>query len=293
MIPLAPIPEEILKRIRETPLLSPQASQLLAASNDPGHTLQDLVRIVKYDAALTANLLKAANAAAFAAAHKILALDRAIARLGETLVIGLALAQAAAPLFNSPLTGYAGQAGALWEHNLLTALAAKRIASHARTPVAPEVAFTCGLLHDIGKAILSTFLGTSSGQALAAIESGASPDYLGAEEAIAGLDHARAGYELACHWRLPEPIPQAILHHHHPAAAPAHRPLIYAVHLGDLVAMMSGSSTGADAMCYRLDQGYSAEIELSAGELGVVMLQTNEEFKQVRRSLGSRDEEEG
>lgn len=290
---LAPnsIPPKILQRIHEVPLLSSQTSQLLAISNVDNHTLQDMVTIVKCDAALTANLLKVANSAAFAFSSKILAIERAITLLGENMVIGIALAEAAAPLFQCQLAGYAGQSGDLWEHNLLTAIAAKKVAKQANSPVAAEVAFTCGLLHDIGKAILSTFLGSSSEQALSAIDSGQTADYLSAERTLLGLDHARVGYELACHWRLPEPIPSAILHHHQPAAAePEHKALVYTVHLGDMMAMMIGSGTGADAMRYRLDQGYTEYIDLSADQLGWLLFQVNEEFKQVKASLAARGE---
>ncbi len=189
-------------------------------------------------------------------------------------------------MFTTPLEGYEDQAGGLWRHDLFCAIASRAVSRFARDEFGADLAFTAGLLHDLGKAILSDFLrGTSSG-VLAEIASGNTADYLAAEKALLGLDHARVGFELAQSWQLPEVLQQIILHHHHPLEAEEQvRPLAYAVHLGDILAMMGGHGTGSDAMRYHLDQGYTEYFNITNEDLARLLLEVTEEFQKLEASL--------
>ncbi len=239
----------ILRAINSTPLLSHSASQLLKVTADPEHELADVIQIVKCDSILTARLLRVVNSTAYDLLHPINSIDRAVAYLGIRVVAGIAIAESTSGLFNKPLDGYDGDGGGLWKHDLFCAIASRSVAGHAREECNKDLAFTSGLLHDIGKATLSEFLKGTSQSAVGNISESKTADYLSAEEEILGLNHARVGYELAKHWHLPEEILAAILHHHQPAGAPEPlRTMVYAVHLGDILVMMGGYGTGSDNM---------------------------------------------
>lgn len=269
----------VRQKIADLPQLSGSASHLLALEQDEEHSLADIVNIIKNDAVLTSRVLKVVNSAAFARSVEIHAIDRAVSLLGEDLVVSTALNEAAGLLVGKQLVGYASEEGGLWRHNLKTALAAKILAGKARQAVNPELAFTCGLLHDLGKAVISDYLQQTAGKIRQAIEQGKFPDYLAAERAILGIDHAEAGYQLCTRWQLPSPLPEACRYHHHPAAAPAPwQTLLYVIHLADIVAMLSGVSTGADALQYKLDREYEKYIELDETGLAQVMLAVEREF---------------
>ncbi len=281
----------ILKVIEEVKLLSPSAVRLLAVASKKDHDLKDIVRVIKHDAALTAKTLQLVNSAAFSLQSKISDLERAIAYSGENFLLSLVMTEAADMIYDCDLAGYDGHKGGLWDHNLLTALAAKRIAELSKEPVNTNVAYTCGLLHDLGKAIISDFLKGSLTQLLASLEKGEMPDYAGAEEKILGIDHTQAGYALACHWNLPEPLASAMRYHHEPAKAPKkYRSLVYAVHLGDMVAMMTGRDTGADAMRYQLDDHYIDFIKITENDLAQIILDTDSDFRTLKESM---DEQPG
>lgn len=277
---------EVLKRIEDAPLLSSSASRLLQITADPEHSLGEVADIVKTDAALTARVLRVVNSAAFGLISTISSIDRAISYLGERLVIGIAIDICASQLFDKPLTGYEAQRGDLWRHDLRVAIASREIARLAPQDMAVDLAFTGGILHDIGKSILSEFLTGTAQSVLETIEKGEAQDYLEAERAMLGIDHAMVGYELARKWQLPEPLQQVIRFHHKPSEADEeHRSLVYAVHLGDIIAMMGGGGTGSDTLQYHMDSAYTDYLDISVEQLTMTLLHVEEEFSKMEASL--------
>ncbi len=282
---------EILAAVRGVPLISTSAARLLELANRDDHNLLDIVNIVRCDAALTARILTAVNSATLRRGKEISSIDRAVAVMGEEMVTGFAMSDAAGLLFQSDLEGYAANRGDLWRHDLRTAIAAKKIAAHARSEVNAELAFTGGLLHDLGKAIISDFLKGRISGIVNNIETGKYPDYPSAEREELGVDHCDIGLELATYWGLPEPLRQVIRYHHHPLeAAPRFRPLVFVVHLGDIVAMMSGSGTGADAMRCNIAPAYTDYITLDKDDLARIIFAVETEFNTITSSLSDKGE---
>jgi len=116
------------------------------------------------------------------------------------------------------------------------------------------LAYTAGLLHDIGKIVLSDFF--ENEEFAAKVEDGAmdNDDFLGSEERLFGINHAQVGARIAESWNLPQPLQVAILHHHQPSAAPDEfQELCLAVHLGDVFSMLAGVGAGMDSSRYTLD----------------------------------------
>jgi putative nucleotidyltransferase with HDIG domain len=106
-------------------------------------------------------------------------------------------------------------------HSLAVACCARRIAEVAGSGIEPNLAYSAGLLHDIGKLALQDIMPKS----LAAItkEAEATKANLHTiEQKHLGTNHALLGKQLAQRWRLPEPIKLAIWLHHRDAAALAH-----------------------------------------------------------------------
>ncbi len=276
----------ILATIQKIPLLSPNVSQLLMITADPDYDLDEVLELIRCDAALTARLLTVVNSAGLGLMQPIASLDRAVSYLGCRLVISLALSQCTGDLFERPLSGYDSDRGDLWRHDLCCAMAARAIARYSRCEIGADLAFTCGLLHDIGKVVLSEFLKETSTQVLNAISKGEVANYLDAESQHLGLDHAQVGFELARYWRLPEVLQEAIRHHHHPAGAAEHyRSLVYAVHLGDMLAMMGGQGTGSDSLLYQLDRGYETYFDISKQELACLLLEVSDEYRKIEAAL--------
>lgn len=284
--------EELQKIVTSVPMLSPSASRLLQLSADPEHDLGDIIDLVRTDANLTARVLKIVNSAAFALVTHVTSIDRAISYLGERVVVGLALGDCAGKLFHKELTGYEADSGSLWKHDLRAALASREVVVQSGSEINAELAFTAGLLHDIGKALISDYLKDTATEAVNMMNDEGDLDYLDAEERMIGFSHTHAGYELAKSWDLPEELAQAILHHHHPMEAdPEYRALVYAVHLGDNIAMMGGFGTGADSMRHKLDNGYTEYFKIGPKTLSSIMLTVDIEFEKLEESFAGSGEE--
>jgi putative nucleotidyltransferase with HDIG domain len=282
----------IMQAVQETPLMSPSAAQLLQITAAADHETADIIRVVKSDAILTARLLRIVNSAAFNLLYPITSIDRAIAQVGEQMVVGVAIADCTAKLFNKSLDGYEGEKGDLWRHDLLSALAAQAVCKFSRGELSADLAYTGGLLHDIGKAIISEFLKETASKVTEHIDKNETSDYLAAEHEILGIDHAIIGYELAKFWQQPEPLQQMIRYHHSPGqAGEEYRSLVYAVHLGDIIAMMAGCGTGSDTMQYQLDSGYQEYFDFSNNDLEQILLNVLNEFKKVVSAINFDNEE--
>ncbi len=283
--------ETVSKRINEVPMLSVVASRLLAISGEDNHSLKDVVKIVENDPYLTARVLRVANSAAFSPGYPMTTLGRAIIHLGEKIVAGIAVGSCSSRIFNLPLQGYESGAGDLWNHSLQTAIAAREISQFARTGVSSDLAFTAGLLHDIGKAIISEFLVGNTETLTKWCDERKTNDFLAAEDTLIGTNHAAVGYELAMHWKLPASLAEAIKFHHKPADSDdKHKGLIFVTHVADLVSMMGGSGTGADVLAYKIDDGYERYLTFGRDDLARVLLTVQIEFSKTKKFIAGDEE---
>lgn len=283
--------DSITLRIKEMPMLSVVASRLLELTGNPDHSIKDVARIVENDAYLTSRVLRVANSAAYATLEPIQTISKAVSYLGEKMLIGLAIGSGSAKVFDKPLDGYESKAGELWDHSLRTAIASRELADLAKNGLSTNIAFTAGLLHDIGKSIISDFFEGSAKALTSMCDNGIVEDFLAAERNITGTDHCEVGYQLAVHWNLPDSIKSVIRYHHHPEQGNEEdRLLLYAVHLGDIVAMLGGVGTGADAFAYRIDENYNKYINIGKDELYLVLLTVEDEFSKTKKFVFGSEE---
>ncbi|MDY6905010.1 MAG: HDOD domain-containing protein [Thermodesulfobacteriota bacterium] len=284
----------IIEKAREMPVMSYSAMRLLEVLGDENHSLTDVAKIVETDAALTVEVLRLVNSAAFNLRYKVDTVAKALPYTGEKFITGIALKTCAPHIFNRPLSGYESKKGEMWGHSLRTAIAAGELAPRAKEPIPSGLAFTAGILHDIGKPVLSKFMGDKAGDLLHDIDEGMVDDFFEAELKAFGTTHCEVGGELARHWKLPEHLHLPIEHHHKPSEAPeAYRCLVYLIHLADMIAMMGGTGTGVDTMAYQIDERYADYLELDRSGLDSLMIAVAIDFDKMQSAVfGEREAEE-
>jgi HD-like signal output (HDOD) protein len=244
---------EILDTVKTIRPLPTAATRLLSVIGEPNFALRDVARIVESDAVLAASLLRAVNSAAVGMRNPIASVMRAIDLTGTNLAVSLALQECAKSVFDQPLQGYGSERGDLWRHSLRAAIASREISKFAHGDVPGDIAYTAGLLLDIGKSVISEYLSDTPDEFVDWIETGEVRDFLSAEQRKLGTDHCEVGHAMASSWGLPEALTLAIKYHHRPHEAPdSYRHLIYVVHLGDTIAMMEGDA-GFDQLKYAVD----------------------------------------
>jgi len=193
------------------PSLPEVINYLMRSLNDEAADVDTLAHHINSDPAIVARLLAAANSAAFGLATRIYSAKQAFLVLGADRVVNIVLASALAYRYDTRNSGF--DARLLWRHSLGVASCARVLAE--QTGINPELAFTGGLLHDIGQILMYIASPTSYGQALE-LRSASDIPLIEAERSVFGYDHAAAGRALAITWKLPTDIIDAIAAHHEP-----------------------------------------------------------------------------
>ncbi|KGK83811.1 hypothetical protein DP73_19600 [Desulfosporosinus sp. HMP52] len=237
--------EHVLKRVYALPPLPSAAIQVLELTNNPATSAKELETVISMDPALTAGILRQANSAYYGYPRRISSLREAIVLLGFQVTQELAMSAAISPILKTNLLGYEIDQEGLWKHSLLTAMAARRVCQHCKLPYG-EVAFTAGLLHDIGKLVISVYV-QEVGDFLLQKAKDTPLTFVELEERVIGFDHARAGGFLARSWNLPEELVAAISFHHSLSNAQNHEELSSVIHVANGLASLLGVAGGVDS----------------------------------------------
>ncbi|GAB4178641.1 MAG: hypothetical protein OHK0026_09420 [Rhodocyclaceae bacterium] len=139
---------------RELPSPRGVALRLMDLSRDPEAGIAEAVRLVKSDPALSAFILRAANAARFAGAAPLLDVHRAVARLGMNMVRVYAIALS---MMNQHRRGRCAgfDYGLYWARSLYSGVAMQNLARHC-DGFSGDEAFVLGLLGRIGELAFAT-----------------------------------------------------------------------------------------------------------------------------------------
>lgn len=237
--------EHVLKRVHALPPLPSSAIQVLELTNNPASSAKELESVIGMDLALTAGILRQANSAYYGYPRRISSLREAIVLLGFQVTQELAMSAAISPVLKSNLAGYEIDQEGLWKHSLLTAMAARRVCQHCKLPYG-EVAFIAGLLHDIGKLVISVYV-QEVGDFLLQKAQDTPLTFVELEEKVIGFDHARAGGFLARSWNLPEELVAAISFHHSLSNAQNHEELSSVIHVANGLSTLLGVDGGVDS----------------------------------------------
>ena len=86
--------ESIIKKIKSLPPLPKSVMEIQRITSDPNGSIADLIKVVKEDPMLTANLLKAANSPLYGFSRQIKTVDQAVSLFGMSTVKGFAISSA-------------------------------------------------------------------------------------------------------------------------------------------------------------------------------------------------------
>lgn len=261
--------EELVARVEDLPALPLIVSQVIRLTEDPDSTAADLNAVISCDQALTAKVLRLANSAYYGFPRRVGTVTEAVVLLGFNTIRNLVLAASVSNVLQREAPGYQLARGDLWWHSLTSAMAARLLARKVRFRAAEE-AFVAGLLHDIGKLILSQYVDQAYQELLERVTQGGLP-FMEAEQDILGFDHAQAGGLVAEKWNLPETLVEAISCHHQPRRAQNNPSLAAFAHAGDALALMLGAGLGADGLMYPLDWEAVAAVGLTEEQVQEVM----------------------
>ncbi len=281
--------KRIITAISKQPLISQSAIRLVSVIQDEDHSSTDLMRIINQDPTMTAEILKTVNSSAYGLKKRIESISHALILIGERILFRLALHACTGPLYSRPLPFYEKQKGAIWIHSLKTGIASARLAASCKVTVDKDVAYTAGILADIGKTVTGQFLMEHKMEIVDLMaQTSDNENFISIERKVLGVDHCQVGAELAKHWKLPEVLCQCIGHHHYPEQIDdddTSRAIAYVVHVGDVVAMI-GSGGGVDTcLSYPIGCGYEDYLSVGPGEMAKIAIEVNREVAKYTESM--------
>lgn len=207
--------QELIGRMGQLPTVPTLYQEINHLLESRRATVENLSRIIRRDAAMTAMVLKLVNSAFFNLRNPVSTPSEALNYLGVDLLKALVLAHGLfhqMASFDLP----AFTVDHLWRHSLAVASSAQRLGEAASMgrPRAAEC-FTAGVLHDVGILVLASRFSEDYRRVLD-LTLGEGWDLALAEHHVFGTSHAEVGGYLLGLWGLPSPIVQATLWHHDP-----------------------------------------------------------------------------
>ena len=239
--------QAILKQIEFLPVFNQTAQKALKLLLQYDTNNKDIAEVIKYDPGLTANVLKLANSAYFAHSKEINDLLGAVNYLGRDKMFTILTVSTASKYFNDKIEGYELYQGELWQHSISTGVIAEHL-SYLEPEVNKSSLFTAGILHDIGKVVLSTWVKDLWRDIVYIVENN-NIEFAEAEKRILGYTHALVGGAILQRWGFPDMIVQAARKHHDLKMST--NPVVRIIRLADYMSILIGYSTSEDSMAYK------------------------------------------
>lgn len=221
---------KLLSHIRNLPSIPVVMFEVSKMLSSPRTSASDLGRIISQDQGLVAKVLTVANSPLYGLPRRVSTIEFAIVILGFEQIKSIVMALSMVEVFKKN-AGHNWDNNSYWNHTIMTATAAKRIADEFGYPKPGEV-FTAGLLHDLGIAIIQRHFSEEFNSICSLVEE-QQINFLEAEEQILGLNHQEIGMLLCNKWNLPESLGDTIAHHHNPSQSENNKLISSFVHLAD------------------------------------------------------------
>ncbi len=208
--------ERTIRRLVVPRGFSPAVNNLLQTIENPEASLNQIAESASLDQALAAKFLWWANSVASSRGAPVTTMRKAIVRIGTNKIRETALTLGVLDRFGTD-ANEALHYGRFWEHSVTVAVIAAELArSSPRTrDLESDVAFTAGLLHDVGRLILVEQMGDLYSEVLNASRRHNVP-LVEAEREMLGCSHARAAEYPLVRWQISDAVVRAVLLHHHP-----------------------------------------------------------------------------
>lgn len=192
---------ETIRASQELPSPTGTALRILRLAQDENSTMEEIAAAVESDPAVSSRLLKLVNSPLAGMSRQIASVQRAVALLGVRTVTSLSLSFSLVSghrhgkclAFNYEL---------FWSEAVARAAAARHISNRLRS-FAPDEAFTCGLLSQIGRLAMATVFPGSYAEVLETVVGGNNEELSKIERAVCGIDHNELAAEMMGDWHMP------------------------------------------------------------------------------------------
>src|SRR5258708_37250907 len=153
-VPLPESPELMVSSAPELEALPVVAQRVLSIVRDERTTIDRISQLLGTDQALASAVLRYANSARAMPNRRIGSLREAIARIGQRALSEVLMRACAGPMLDRGLPPYALPRAIAWRHAATVSAAARALGVLLK--VGGDEAGVAGLLHDVGKMVLTS-----------------------------------------------------------------------------------------------------------------------------------------
>jgi putative nucleotidyltransferase with HDIG domain len=269
-----------LANLRELPSLPQVIIDLQSAISREDVSIDAIAETVSLDQALSAKALRVANCSFYGVPGRVVSIRQAIGMLGlrsVSTVLTISAVSQSIPRPSCP--GFDMER--YWRHSVAVALCARNIARALRLDA--DVAFTAGLLHDLGRLALASQEPACLSESLRRRDE-LDCTMLEAERATLGTDHTALGGQVAERWHFGPAVVDAIRLHHEPPAS-AQATVVDIVHVADSIAHALDVAGDPNEMVPALDPTAWNRAGLSEGQTLLILKDTEAEVDGLCEAL--------
>lgn len=259
-----------IKSIKSLPTLPAVAQKVSKLAESDTTSASQLSSIISQDQALSGRVLRLVNSSFYGFPGRISNISSAILLLGFDVVKSLIISVSVFEMMEKGIIG-------LWEHSLGCAVASRIIAKRVKD-CDPEELSVAGLLHDIGKVVVSVQLSDSYEDIKRMIREEKIIFYE-AEKRVLEFTHEDIGSWLAESWNLPVNLLEPISYHHQPQKAPKAKLATAIVHVADFLTRAVGFGSGGDPWVPQVNRKAFDRIGLTPQGLEEIIRELNDELE--------------
>ncbi|OHD64594.1 MAG: hypothetical protein A2176_08905 [Spirochaetes bacterium RBG_13_51_14] len=226
------VKKKIMDEIDGIPTFPENIVQLQRLCNDPESSIDQIVKRLKIDPALSSDVIKLSNSAGIAPYKRIEDIKTAVVTIGMKNLNAILVASNARRILNERYSSFE----LIWEHCNRVAFYTRNIALSFRKTAIIENVYMAGLLHDLGKIIL---LATDKKlvRTIADIVNNRKITTTTLEEISVGISHSTIGALISNKWNFPDYLIEAIKHHHAPLnSSGKYREIVQIIYLANILA---------------------------------------------------------
>jgi len=208
----------LLKKTIAVPALPDVAVRVQDAMKDPEIAFKKLAEIINTDMTMAANVIKLANSPQFGVSGKIGSIEDACKQVGMNAIANTVMAAKVFDALEELPADF--DIKRLRRHCYAVATIARIVGRrcHALRKVSAQIQFSgtmfaAGLLHDIGKVLMTQYF-TEECQRIAAVIEEQGLTMAVAENRVVGVSHADAGLYAGMEWNFPVMMVNVIGRHH-------------------------------------------------------------------------------
>ena len=225
---------KMLDRIPDLPTLPHVVLEVNKMLQNYDTSIKKLSEIIEKDQAMVSKILRLVNSLFYGFRSKIRNIPHAIIVLGFNTTRNAVVSVSVVDTFSEKESSEGFEITEFWKHSVAVAVTSRHLSERTGLD-SPDDCFVAGLLHDIGKVVLSQHFPEPFIQIWkSATEDGIS--FCEAEKGVLPVNHAQIGGYLATKWKFPVSLVDSITYHHDIRKDVSNLGQLWIVHAADIIA---------------------------------------------------------